>query len=551
VAANASTPADHHRRFPTVRDVLALDAIARGAPEVVAGAAGLDRPVRWTHVSEVVDIAHLLRGGELLLTTGLLLPDDPPGLRAFITELSEVGAAALVVELGRRYARTLPPALVEAAEKAEFPLVVLHHEIRFISVGEQVHALIVDSRTDELAASERLHSAFTELTVEGAAPEQIVTLAARLASRPVVLENLAHQVLAYEALDLDPSVIIDRWESRSRAVVTKSRLEADERSGWLITKVGARGNDWGRLILVDGEAENPHDRMLLERAAGALALNRLVERDQDSLERQTHRALIDSVITHSTPLDEIALRSRALGVLLEDRTLVATVVRRRAAPPDAALEAQAQLRDLTERCAQAVRESSLTALVGPIDDSSVALVVSMPIRADVEAQISRVAKSRALNEVDPIIAVGTAVSDLQELRAALLEARHIAEAAGDDDSGRLLYRLPDVRLRGLMHLLRDDSRLHAYVERELGALLTYDDRHRTDLVDILRTYLDTGRNKSIAATTAHLSRPAFYERLHRIERVLGVDLDDVDTCLSLHVALVALDAVRREHRARS
>ncbi len=520
MASTASTPADHHRRFPTVRDVLALDAIARGAPEVVAGAAGLDRPVRWTHVSEVVDIAHLLRGGELLLTTGLLLPDDPPGLRAFITELSEVGAAALVVELGRRYARTLPPALVEAAEKAEFPLVVLHHEIRFISVGEQVHALIVDSRTDELAASERLHSAFTELTVEGAAPEQIVTLAARLASRPVVLENLAHQVLAYETLDLEPSVIIDRWESRSRAVAIKSRLEADERSGWLITKVGARGNDWGRLILVDGDADNPHDRMLLERAAGALALNRLVERDQDSLERQTHRALIDAVITHSTPLDEIALRSRALGVLLEERTLVATVVRRRSAPPDAALEAQAQLRDLTERCAQAVRESSLTALVGPIDDSSVALVVSMPTRADVDAQIGRVAKSRTLNEVDPIIAVGTAVSDLQELRAALVEARHIAEAAGDDDSGRLLYRLPDVRLRGLMHLLRDDSRLHAYVERELGALLTYDDRHRTDLVDILRTYLDTGRNKSIAATNAHLSRPAFYERLHRIERVL-------------------------------
>ena len=43
-----------------------------------------------------------------------------------------------------------------------------------------------------------------------------------------------------------------------------------------------------------------------------------------------------------------------------------------------------------------------------------------------------------------------------------------------------------------------------------------------------------------------MSRPSFYDRLRRIEKVLGVDLDDVETCLSLHVALIALDAVRNE-----
>jgi purine catabolism regulator len=42
-----------------------------------------------------------------------------------------------------------------------------------------------------------------------------------------------------------------------------------------------------------------------------------------------------------------------------------------------------------------------------------------------------------------------------------------------------------------------------------------------------------------------MSRPSFYERLHRIERVLAVDLDSVESCLSLHVALLGLDALRR------
>ena len=68
--------------FPTVREVLALDPVRHGAPRVVAGEAGLDQPVRWVHVTEVPDIATLLAGRELVLTTGIGLPADDAGLRA-------------------------------------------------------------------------------------------------------------------------------------------------------------------------------------------------------------------------------------------------------------------------------------------------------------------------------------------------------------------------------------------------------------------------------------------------------------------------------------
>ncbi len=112
-------------------------------------------------------------------------------------------------------------------------------------------------------------------------------------------------------------------------------------------------------------------------------------------------------------------------------------------------------------------------------------------------------------------------------------------------TGVAVYRLPDVGLTGLLYLLRDEPRLQTFVERELGALLRYDAEHpREQLLGALRAYLESGRNKSAAAELAHLSRPAFYERLARIEKVLCADLDAVDVCLSLHVALVALDAVR-------
>ncbi|MCL2731124.1 MAG: PucR family transcriptional regulator ligand-binding domain-containing protein, partial [Actinomycetia bacterium] len=94
--------------LPTVAEVLELDAFRPGGPVVVAGHRNLTAEVRWVHVSELTDIAGMLRGGELVLTTGVMLPDDRESLAAYADALADVGAAGLVVELGRRYAEDLP-----------------------------------------------------------------------------------------------------------------------------------------------------------------------------------------------------------------------------------------------------------------------------------------------------------------------------------------------------------------------------------------------------------------------------------------------------------
>ena len=160
-----------------------------------------------------------------------------------------MGAAAVCVELGRRYDR-LPVAMTRAAEAAALPLVELTRECRFVEITELVHELIVAAQVAQLRASEELHQTFTELSVEGASAEEVVRQAARLAGRPVVLENLTHQVLAYDAGPEDAARLLSGWEGRSRDVAPPGRTGFDDRHGWLVTTVGARGSDWGRLVVV-------------------------------------------------------------------------------------------------------------------------------------------------------------------------------------------------------------------------------------------------------------------------------------------------------------
>src|ERR1700683_4902252 len=303
--------------LPTVAEVLALDPLRRGAPRVVAAADGLDAPVRWVHVIELAEAAHLLRAGDLGLATGIPLPDDPSGLTRYVADLASVGVSAVAVELGSRYARSLPAALVSAASRHRLPLIVLERETQFIEVTEAVHALIIDAQLEELRASERLHQVFTDLAVSGAPAGEVVRQGAALSGRPVLLEDLAHQVGAGEATGQDTARLLAGFAARSRAVAPPGRTGYDPASGWLVTIVGARGEDWGRLIMARGSAPagagrgggggrpgarasppEPRDVALVERAATTLALGRLLDHQRESLERQAHRTILGAFLGH-------------------------------------------------------------------------------------------------------------------------------------------------------------------------------------------------------------------------------------------------------------
>ena len=536
---------------PSVADVLELDAIRSGRPRVVAGVRGLGRPVRWTHVAEVLDIAHLLRGGELLLSTGVAFPEDDE-LAEQITALAASGTSGLVVELGRRYVDALPSALLNAADAQSFPVIELRRETPFVQVTESVHALVVGAQLTELRASEEVHRTFTELSLEGADAHSIVRHTARMAGVPVVLESLNHQVLAFDPAGSSADQLLDRWESRSRSVNAAGRTSVDLGLNWVVVVVGARGTDWGRLVVVADGPPTTHHVIVAERAAGALALDRLVEREHESLERQSHRTLLLALMAkgeRATPSGDLLLRAAALGVPMEGKTFVAVVVRS-PDPASSPLAEQATVRQLGETAARSLRTLRVQGLVAALDESSVGIMLTGANGEAVEAELTRVAarirrdlEASARADAPIVVAAGSTVTDVVDIRRSFLEAEQVADLA-DPNHRRPVHRLTDVGLSGLLHLLRDDERVQMYVERELGPVLRYDATHDSDLLRALRIYLESGRNKSLAASDFGLSRPAFYERLHTLEALLDADLDDVDTCLTLHVALAALDSVR-------
>jgi PucR family transcriptional regulator, purine catabolism regulatory protein len=546
--------------LPTVAEILALDPVRRGAPSVVAAADGLGAPVRWVHVIELAEAAHLLRGGELVLSTGIALPADPAGLIRYVADLASVGVSALAVELGSRYARSLPGALVSAAAQHRLPLIVLQRETQFIEITEAVHARIIDAQLEELRASERLHQVFTDLAVSGAPAGEVVRQAAVLSGRPVILENLTHQVLACEAAGQDTARLLAGFAGRSRAVAPAGRTGYDPASGWLVTAVGARGEDWGRLIVARGSAPEPRDVALVERAATTLALGRLLDHQQESLERQAHRTILGAFLGHGyADHADAEARARALGVPVAGRRLLPAVIRLGRGPHGATgtggtagaggaagLAAHARGLQVADAVAAACRSCRVPALVGSLDDTRVGALLVLPPRSAPDTVLGRLAAQlRKRLGAGDVIGAGSVVDSVADVQRSFVEADQVAEVAARGGAGLPFYRLPDLRLRGLLHLLRDDPRVQAFAERELGPLLRRDDAAGGQLLTALTAYLEAGGNKAAAARRAHLARPTLYERLRQIEDVLGVSLDSPQSRTSLHVAVLAQAAARQ------
>ncbi|HET7559538.1 MAG TPA: PucR family transcriptional regulator, partial [Limnochordia bacterium] len=176
------------------RDILNIASLKDATVE--AGARGLDRTLRWVHVSELLDVHRLLNGGEFLLTTGMKLGDASPDEQAaYVRALAKAGAAGIGLELVQ-WLHEVPEPVRAACDEIGLPLLVCRQEVRFSTVTEEVVRLVYD-RTQ---AARPGHDALAE------------ELLSQSAHEPLVMEHLRQR-----GLSLEKAIVVVALELRTAA----------------------------------------------------------------------------------------------------------------------------------------------------------------------------------------------------------------------------------------------------------------------------------------------------------------------------------------------
>lgn len=532
----------------TLQDVLAMPPLRGTHIETLCQSKDLERGIRWVHVADAKRTGVLLKGGELLLTTGIAWGSDPVKRREIIETFAKKGAAALMLELGSQFT-AVPQDVVTACADYDLPLILLHEEVQFVQLTEAVHTLLLERKVRQITAMHEVTESFNSLIVNGAPAMQILAHASRQLGCPVVLEDLSHQVVGYVEGHTLPSALLGDWGRKSRKWTTQignygsltqcvSTEETDHtQRSWSMIDVQARGTVWGRVFYAGTSTCDAGGHHILSQAAIALAMERLGSTNPYSWVDLIEETAIDRLVnTKYTTVQGACEVLEASGFRTDNRRLYALLFEH----SGEYLEPNIYRKDIRKTFAGA----DFLAMQLDHDPRLVIGALSIP---QTEAEPDELGMK--------LHNMGEKITKRYDAKLRIITAGHCKDTVELAANIRSLSRLvppplPRAKvtvvplsrspLESLLMQLADDVRVQAFVSNTLEAIIEHDAKNNGDLLNTLAAVLMHPASKTAAADQLHLSRTALYSRIATIERLLDVDLSDGDVIFSLSLAMKAL-----------
>ena len=533
----------------SVADLLALPVLARARPEVVSGTRLTERPVRWVHTSEIYDIAPLLKGGEVLLTTGLgLVAVAPDARRRYIAALARVGLAALVMELGRTFS-TVPDDIVAEARRLDLPLVLLHGVVPFVEVSEAAHSIILGGELISLRATDSMRDELLQAFGSSRGLVEFVGAIGKIAGCVATVYTIGGELIAGSGPDDELVKEYVEVHVDDRAVGSVDGA-AESRFAFSSSETGitVSGESWGRLVL--WAPSTPRLRVVLAAAAPLIAID--VQRYGVS---PAHRSvagaeLLRDIVT-GRYLSTAELTSRAAGVgltLRPGQRAIALCVPNRPHPsrppgPTPTQSVPSPTASILIAARAAAARVFGTALVAEHEGD---ILIGAAVRPrKVRTVLDRFAvelcrELRFTTGGGVLVGASPVVETVSALVSAFAQARETARMALRLTPSATVVLAADFALYQLLMTLVDDATLEQFVTAQLGALLEHDARTGAGLVLTLDSYLAAGMSKTRAAETLGIRRQTLYSRLERISALLGgLDLENRERRTALDLALVS------------
>ena len=137
-------------------------------------------------------------------------------------------------------------------------------------------------------------------------------------------------------------------------------------------------------------------------------------------------------------------------------------------------------------------------------------------------------------------AVSDPVSSLARARLFFLQASTTLENGSLMDPDASIYEFQDYALTGMVINALGDMPIDMFFSEGLRRLVAHDASSHTSYLETLRSLLDHNMSVTKTARALYVHRSTLLERLTRIQRILGEDLNDPDVRLRLQIILKAL-----------
>jgi purine catabolism regulator len=501
---------------------------------LAAGREAANVPIRWVHITELVDPTPWLSGGELLLTTGLQL-GTVDEQRRFIRRLVDHHLAGLGFGTGFEHAR-LPSGLLNEARGHEFPLFEVPYEMPFIAITEKAFGRLVNEQYESLQRGIAIHKRLEQLVLEERGLEEVVrALAAAIGGAVAVLDRRGETMavsefrrkLAKGALEAIRDAVLERAAPGKAVAFTPDHPGVSGRALALPVAAGGPEGPQAWLVAVrDSGGLADFERVILQQAVTIVALELMRRRVVRDTERRLAGDVLEEALSGNLREHELANRVRPFGVGAEAAVLVFDL-------PDPGV-AETVLD-------QVMSDAGVGALVAA-RDGLLCAVVDAAHQEPVE--LAERARSALAERFGEVLAAASRPAPIGALRRSFHEARCALElSALTNGSASRVASHRDLGAFQFLLSVQDDEALALYCESVLGPIEQGEGKYGGELLRSLEAFLENNGQWERAARELYCHRHTLRYRIRRIEELTGRDLSRAGDRIEFWLALRARELV--------
>jgi len=519
---------------------------------VVAGGSNLSGEVSWaTRPRPSAPAFDHLSGGELVLLTPQALTslDRRLTLEVAIRQLAGFGVAAIA------FAGRAAPAARAAAEDAGIPLLQIPAEADLALLEREASHVIAERKRDVQRLGHDASRRLMELAIAGESLADLAGTLAEMAGQDVVIEGRDGRLLAMNSPtgQVPTSALIMPLLERGRSPLmtwlrtapTASPAEPpttvlnwDDRSRRVVAPIIGRDGLLGALsILLDGNTPAGSETSLASRGAAACAVVMAREHAAAVARQELELNVLDEILDGALR-SEVSLIQQALLLGHDlDAQYVAIVAKldRGSGHPTRheRSDSTAIFEEALERKASPVLwrfRNNHAEIIWPVDNGEEASSVADRLFGEIER------RGRSTPGVSVSMGVGRVRSGPAGIRESHQEARQALTIGRRLQGPGKMTNFEGLGIYRLLFAARDLPELRSFHEEALSVLIDYDRHHSAELVKTLGAFFAARCGPKEAAAILGVHRNTVLYRLERIRDLSGLDIDDAEVRLRLHLA---------------
>ncbi|MDR6711727.1 purine catabolism regulator [Pseudomonas hunanensis] len=452
----------------TVQNLIAIDPLKL---QVAAGIAGIGRFITWAHTVDLPDPWRWVSPGDLVMTTGVGLPHDPQAQVQWLEQLVQSNPSALVIA-PRHDAPELTQALLDAADRLLFPVLLASFELEFVKLSHHVIESVLQAQRERFNASERLFQTYAEALRKQPEMAGRLAILAHALGMSLTIEDAVSGLTMVEARHIAPQDV-----DHSERIPIGGRARAN-------------------LIIESGARRTLDDSILVRSLAGLLGveLERLmIQRD---LQREEGAALLRRMIDSTTEFTYAV-------PMLERHGLSGTLVSLAILPGPGGPWSVDDIHH-----APALHAKTPLLLI----EGELLLAVSRDEPAVFEALRSNLGRGTVMGISGPIASATGLRESFRQSRLALVQAQELSTEVlhyGEAETGLIMApkSMPEAR---------------ALVARYLGPLIEHDRTQGAALLTTLVSFLQNDGNWKTTAFDLGIHRQTLVYRLKLVEQLTGL-----------------------------